>query len=121
MDSTGGSVWPFSQFRTVLEFTPRMHAASFWLSLRWRRQRLRCSPSVRGWESGSFRFRYLSVMGTHGKKATRPCNCRRHGNCNRTGNLLRDLLWEAPTLSAIDATPRYWLRGTRSISLGERE
>jgi magnesium chelatase family protein len=39
---------------------------------------LRCSPSVRGSESGSFGFRHLSVTGSHGKKATRPCPC---GHC----------------------------------------
>ena len=42
------------------------------------RQRLRCSPRVRGSKSGSFCFRHLSVTGSHGRKATRPCPC---GHC----------------------------------------
>ena len=41
-----------------------------------------------GRESGFFGFRHLSVMSTHGKKATRPCPCGhcgdRHGRCRCT-------------------------------------
>ncbi len=83
MASTGVSVWPFSQFKTVRAFAPRRHAASFWLSLRWRRRSLRCSPRVRGSKSVSFGFNALSLMGTNCKRATRPCPC---GHCgDRSG------------------------------------
>ena len=75
MDSTGGSVLPFSQFRTVHELTPRKRAASFWVSLRVRRQRLTRSPKVWGSKSVSFGFNALSVIPANCKRATRPCPC----------------------------------------------
>src|SRR5687767_8769825 len=71
----GGSVWPFSQLRTVQGFTPSWEAASRWLSFNSSRCRLTCSPKVLGMKAVSFGFRHLSVTGTHGKKATRPCPC----------------------------------------------
>ena len=75
MASTGGSVFPFSQFSTVQELTPSLSPAAFWVSPSWRRRFRICSPRVWGSKSVSFGFRALSVTGRHGKKATRPCSC----------------------------------------------
>jgi magnesium chelatase family protein len=41
-----------------------------------------CSPKVRGAKSLSFGFSALSVIGTDGKKATRPCPCGFLGHYN---------------------------------------
>ena len=72
MDSTAGSLFPFSQLKTVRQLVPSRSAAAFWLSPSSRRRLRICSPKVRGSKSGSFGFRALSVTGTDGKKATRP-------------------------------------------------
>ena len=75
MEPTGGSVLPFSQFRTVQQLTLRRRAASFCVSLRKSRQCLTWSPKVVGSKSVSFGFRALSRIGTNCKRATRPCPC----------------------------------------------
>ena len=75
MTDTGGSVRFFSQFRTVLVSTPIRAAAWGWDSPRSLRARLICSPTVWGSILASFGFNALSDIGTHGKKATRPCPC----------------------------------------------
>ena len=75
MDSIGGSVWSFSQFRTVQGLTPSRSAACFWVSSSSSRRFLTCSPNVCGSKSVSFGFNALSVMGANCKRATRPCPC----------------------------------------------
>jgi hypothetical protein len=75
MDSIGGSVWSFSQFRTVQGLTPSRLAACFWLSLSSSLRFLTCSPEVCGSKSVSFGFNALRVMGANCKRATRPCPC----------------------------------------------
>jgi predicted ATPase with chaperone activity len=82
MHSTGGSVWPFSQFRTVQGLTPNRSAACFWVSLSSSRRFLTCSPKVRGSKSVSFGFNALSMRGAHCKRATRPCPCGYLGHFN---------------------------------------
>src|SRR5450759_1710972 len=75
MDSIGGSVWSFSQFRTVQGLTPSRSAACFWVSLSSSRRFLTRSPKVCGSKSVSFGFNALSVTGANCKRATRPCPC----------------------------------------------
>ena len=75
MDSTGGSVCPFSQFSTVQGLTPSRRASCFWVSVSSSRRFLRCCPKVCGSKSVSFGFSALSRMGTNCKRATRPCKC----------------------------------------------
>jgi len=82
MHSIGGSVWPFSQCRTVWGVTPSRSPAPFWLSLSMSRRRRRCWPKVRGSKSVSFGFNALRVTGTNCKRATRPCNCGYLGHYN---------------------------------------
>src|SRR5665647_2489598 len=82
MDSIGGSVWPFSQFRTVQGLTPNRSAACFWVSLNSSRRFLTCSPRVWGSKSVSFGFNALRVMGANCKRATRPCPCGYLGHFN---------------------------------------
>lgn len=48
MDSIGGSVWTFSQFRIVLGLTPSRSAACFWVSPGSSRRFLTCSPKICG-------------------------------------------------------------------------
>ena len=75
MDSTGGSVWPFSQFSTVHGLTPMPSPACVCVSLSSSRRFLKCSPRVLGSKSVSFGFSALSRIGTNCKRATRPCKC----------------------------------------------
>ena len=82
MDSIGGSVWSFSQFRTVQGLTPSRSAACFWVSLNSSRRFLTYSPKVCGSKSVSFGFNALRVMGTNCKRATRPCPCGYLGHFN---------------------------------------
>jgi len=75
MASNGGTVCPFSQFRTVQGLTPSRTATCFWVSLSSSRRFLTCWPRVQGSKSVSFGFNALSLMGTNCKRATRPCKC----------------------------------------------
>jgi len=75
MDSIGGSVWSFSQSRTVQGLTPSRSAACFWVSLSSSRRFLTCSPKICGAKSVAFGFNALRVMGANCKRATRPCPC----------------------------------------------
>lgn len=88
MDSIGGLVWSFSQFRTVFGETPTRVAACLWESPRASRRRKRWSPKVFGAKFVSFGFRHLSVTLTHGKKATPLCPCgflgHHNGKCRCT-------------------------------------
>jgi len=88
MDSIGGSVWSFSQFRTVQGLTPSGSAACFWVNLSSSRRFLTCSPKVCDSKSVSFGFNALRVMGANCKRATRPCPCgylgHFSGRCRRT-------------------------------------
>jgi hypothetical protein len=80
MDSIGGSVCPFSQWRTLSGVVPNRSAACFWVrpsaSLRART----CSPIRWGSDSKGCGFNALRLTGTNGKKATRPCPCGYHGD-----------------------------------------
>lgn len=78
MDAIGGSVWSFSQFRTVQGLTPDRPAACFWVSLGSSRRFLTCSPKVCGSKSISLGFSASRVTGT---------NCKRPRH--RTGSGLR--------------------------------
>lgn len=122
MDSIGGLVWSFSQFRTVFGETPARVAACLWESPRASRRRKRWSPKVFGSKSVSFGFRHLSDTLTHGKKATPLCPCgylgHHNGRCRCTpdqvaryrsrisGPLLDriDLQIEVPALAQEDLT-----------------
>jgi Magnesium chelatase, subunit ChlI C-terminal/Magnesium chelatase, subunit ChlI len=86
----GGSVFAFSQFKTVKQVTPSRSAACrcVRLSSRWRFGI--CSPSVLGSKSDSFGFSALSVMGRNGKKATRPCPCGFLGHYSGIGHCTPD-------------------------------
>jgi magnesium chelatase family protein len=68
-------VRPFSQLSTVQRLTPRRAASAFCVKRHSSRARRRRSPSVRGSVWSAFGFRHLSLTGTDGKKATRPCAC----------------------------------------------
>lgn len=54
MDAIGGSVWPFSQFRTVQALTPSRSATFCWVRSSSSRRFSKCSPKV--WGSKSFSF-----------------------------------------------------------------
>src|SRR5674476_1665511 len=82
MDSIGGSVWFFSQFRTVQGLTPSRSAACFCVSLSSSRRFLTCSPKVCGSKSVAFGFNALRVMGTNCKRAMRSCPCGYLGHFN---------------------------------------
>lgn len=75
MDSKGGSVCPFSQFRTVQELIPSRLAPWPWVRPSTSRRFLRCSPKEPGSKSVSFGFSALSRIGTNCKRATRSCPC----------------------------------------------
>jgi hypothetical protein len=75
MHSTPGSLFPFSQFSTVVQQYPRRLAASFWLRPSSRRRFRMCSPMVLGSKSVSLGFNALSVSGVDGKMAA-SCACR---------------------------------------------
>lgn len=114
----------FSQFKTVPVSTPIRVAAWVWDSPRSMRVRLICSPGVCGAKSVSFDFSALSVMDTHGRKATRPCPCGWQGHpagkCRCTpdqvaryrgklsGPLLDriDLMLDVPAVDAADLSAR---------------
>ena len=82
MESIGGSVWAFSQLRTVQGLTPSRSAACFWVSSSSRRRFLTYSPKVFGSKSVSFGFNALGGIGTNCKRATRPCPCGYLGHFN---------------------------------------
>ena len=71
----GGSVWPFSQFKTVQLLTPRTSAASRWDRPSFSRCRRMCCPIVSGSKSDALRLKDLSEIRMNGKKATPPCKC----------------------------------------------
>src|SRR5487761_2623832 len=82
MDSIGGAVWSFSQFRTVQGLTSSRSAACFWVSLNSSRRLLTCSPKVCGSKDVSLGFNALSVIGPNCKRAMRPCPCGYLGHFN---------------------------------------
>ena len=82
VDSPNGSVFPFSQFRTVYEVTPSIFPNSFCERHSWSRFFLICSPKVCGPKSKVFFLKDLRRTRTNGKKATRPCPCGYLGHYN---------------------------------------
>jgi len=77
-----GSVFPFSQFKTVKEVAPSIFPTSFWVRPIFKRLFLICSPKVCGSKSKGFFLNELRRTWTNGKKATRPCPCCYLGHFN---------------------------------------
>ena len=82
MESIGDRTWPFSQFRTIRELTASREAAYRWRNSNSKRHFQICSSKVLGSKSDFLGFKYLSVTGRNGKKATPLCPCGFLGHYN---------------------------------------